>query len=249
MTLLIRKDRPADQKYNLFHFILGEQLFKLKTIDTKTVLINEMLENSRSKTTPRTLKSKITFPKSSASMRSPIHLELAPFKKGTKPDDPPQDVDISHLSSNTNLDVTCSLDTSCDHLLHLDSPIHSSEVQDTSSVESAEIEFIDELEEPLENNKLPPTEGFLEHHDYDLFSLNQEINTPCDNLNHHDTHVCENQDDVLIHATKLSHTFELPQFMAQHDCEDLKPTDTPSTVPTVSKLPVITPSILSVLTT
>ena len=145
------------------------------------------------------------------------------------------------------MDVTCSLDTSCDHLLHLDSPIHSSELQDTSSVESAEIEFIDELEEPLENNKLPPTDVFLEHHDYDLFSLNQEINTPSDNLNHHDTHVCENQDDILIHATKLSHTFALPQFMAQHDCEYLKPTDTPSTVPTVSKFPVITPSILSVL--
>ena len=50
MTLLISQDRPADQKYNLFHFILGEQLFKLKAIDMKTALINEMLEDPRSKT-------------------------------------------------------------------------------------------------------------------------------------------------------------------------------------------------------
>ena len=42
----------------------------------------------------------------------------------------------------------------------------------------------------------------------------------------------KNQDDILIHATNLSHTFALPQFMAQHNYEDLKPTDTPSTVPT-----------------
>ena len=37
---------------------------------------------------------------------------------------------------------------------------------------------------------------------------------------------------VVIHANILSHTFALPQFTAQHNCEDLKPTDTPSTVPT-----------------
>ena len=30
----------------------------------------------------------------------------------------------------------------------------------------------------------------------------------------------------------LNHNFALPQFMAQHNCEDLKPTDDPSTVPT-----------------
>ena len=149
MTLLISQDRPVDQKYDAFHFILGEQLFKLKGIDMKTTLINEMLGNPRSKTPLRTLKSKITS--SSASMRSPFHLELAPFKKGTKPDDPPQDVDKSRLSSITNLDVTCSLDTSCDHLLHLDSPSHTSDPQDASSVESVEIEFINESEKPLEN--------------------------------------------------------------------------------------------------
>ena len=46
------------------------------------------------------------------------------------------------------------------------------------------------------------------------------------------SHVYANQDDILIHATNLSHNFSLPQFMAQHNYERLKPTDTPSTVPT-----------------
>ena len=133
MTLLISQDKPSDQKYNLFHFILGEQLFKLTAIDMKAALIHKMLENPRSKTIPRTPKSKFTCPSSSASMRSTIHLEPASFKKDIKPDDPPQDVDKSHLSvstsTTTNLNKTCSLNTSCDHLLHLDSLSHSSEPQ------------------------------------------------------------------------------------------------------------------------
>ena len=236
MILLLFQDRPAGQNYNPFHSIKGEQLFQLKAIDMKTALINEMLGNSRSKTTLRALKSMITHPSSSASMRSPIHLEPTSFKKAIKPDDPPQDGDTPHLSvstnSITNLDVTCSLDSSCDHLLHLDSPSHSSEPQDISSAESVEIEFIDESEEPLEINKPSPTDVFSSYHEYDLFLLNQEIDTPSDNLNSQNTHVCENLDDILIHATNLSQTFALPQSMAQHNCEDLNPTDTPSTVPT-----------------
>ena len=153
-------------------------------------------------------------------------------------DDPPQVVDKSHLSDSTstttNLNETCSLDTSCDHLLHLDSPSISSELQDTSSVENVEIEFVPVFAEPLESNKFSPTDVFSVQHDYDLFLLNQEIDTLSDNLNHQDTHVCENQgqDDFLIHATDLSHNFALPQLMAQHNCDDLKPTDTPSTFST-----------------
>ena len=143
-------------------------------------------------------------------------------------------MDKSHLSvstsTTTNLNETCSLDTSCKHLLHLDSPSFSSELQDTSSVESDEIEFCPDFEEPLESNKLSPTDIFSVKHDYDLFLLNQETDSPSDNINHQDTHVCEKQgqDDFLIHASNLSHNFVLPQFMAQHNCENLKPTDTPS---------------------
>ena len=79
----------------------------------------------------------------------------------------------------------------------------------------------------MESNKFSPTDVFSVQHDYDLFLLNQEIDTPSDTLNHQDTHLCgkQGQDDFLIHATDLSHNFALPQFMAQHNCEDLKPID------------------------
>ena len=159
----------------------------------------------------------------------------------SSPDDPPHDVDKSHhsdsTSTTTNLNETCSLDTSCDHLLHLDSPSLSSELQDISSVESVEIEFVPDFEESLESNKFLPTDVFSVQHDNDLFLLNQEIDTPSDNLNHQDTHVCEKQgqEAFLIHATDLSHNFALPQFMAQHNCEDPKPTDTPSIYSTFTK--------------
>ena len=82
-----------------------------------------------------------------------------------------------------------------------------------------------------------PTDVLSVQHDYDLFLLNQEIDTPSDILNHQDTHVCEKQgqDDFLIHTIELSHNFALPQFMAQHNCEDLKPIDTPSTFPSFTQ--------------
>ena len=77
-------------------------------------------------------------------MRSPIHLEPTSFKKHTKPVDPPQDVNNPHLnvttSTTTNLNETCSLDTSCGQLLHLDSPSNSSDPEDISSIENVEIE-------------------------------------------------------------------------------------------------------------
>ena len=96
-------------------------------------------------------------------------------------------VDKPHLSGSisttTNLDVTCTLDTSCDKLLHLDPPSHSSDPQDISSVENVEIEFLPDFE-------------------------------------------------VQLDYTNLSHNFALSQFMAQPNCEDLEPTDTPSTVQT-----------------
>ena len=106
--------------------------------------------------------------------------------------------------------------------------------QDTSKID---IEFVSDPEEPLESNKSSPTDVFSVQHDYDLFLLNQEIDTPSDNLHHQDTHLYEKQDedDFLIHATNLSHNFALPQSMAQHNCEDLKPIDTPSTTSTLTQ--------------
>ena len=169
MILLICQDRPAGQNYHPTHFIKGEQLFKLTAIDLKTALINEMFENPRSKTAFGALMYKITPPSSSVSMRSPIHMEPTPFKKGIKSDDQPQNVNISHLSdptsTTTNLDETYLFDTSCDHLLHLDSPSLSSELQDTSSVDSVEIEFLPESEGKLDHTNLSRTDVFSGHHD------------------------------------------------------------------------------------
>ena len=115
------------------------------------------------------------------------------------PDDPPQDVDKSDLSESTstttNLNETFSLDTSCDHLLHLASPSLSSELQDNSieitetesvpdfedllqldstsvssqDTSSIEIEFVSESGGQLGNANLSPTDIFFEHHDYELF--------------------------------------------------------------------------------
>ena len=179
-------------------------------------------------------------------MRSPIHLDFTP---------------CDSTSTTTILNKTCPLNTSCDHLLHLDHPSISSEPQDNSIVGSTEPEsifdsedllqldsisvssqatcsietdFLPESEGQLDHTKLSPTDVFSGHHDYELFLLQEEVDAPHDNLSHHDTHVYEEQDQdvILTHATILSHTFALPQFMDQHNCEDQHPTDTPIKVPT-----------------
>ena len=133
------------------------------------------------------------------------------------------------------LDEACPLDTSCDYLLHLDSPSLSPELQYNSSVDSVEIEFLPESEGQLDHTKNSPTDLFSTHHDYELFLLQKEFDAPNNNLNHHNFHTCENQDDILIHAINLSNIFALPQFMAQHTCDNQEPTDDPIAVPTASQ--------------
>ena len=46
------------------------------------------------------------------------------------------------------------------------------------------VTIVPDFEEPLESSKFSPTEVFSVQHDYDVFLLNQEIDTPSDNLNH-----------------------------------------------------------------
>ena len=86
MILLLSQERPADQKYNTFYFLLIEQWFNLTAHDMRIALVNTGLENHRSQMTPRTPMTNFTSPSSSASMKSPINLELASFKKGIKMD-------------------------------------------------------------------------------------------------------------------------------------------------------------------
>ena len=53
----------------------------------RSALVNAVLENHSSQATPGTPMSHVTSPSSSASMRSPIHLEVASFKTGIKRED------------------------------------------------------------------------------------------------------------------------------------------------------------------
>ena len=84
MILLISQNRPSNQKYNAFYFILGEQWFNLTAHDMRTALVSAVLENHSYQATPGTPMSLVTSPSSSTSKRSHIYLELASFKKGIK---------------------------------------------------------------------------------------------------------------------------------------------------------------------
>ena len=255
-SLLIRQDRPNAQKHNPLYFLSGNQLFRLTAHDMKSALINEKLENHGSQTSSKRIKVVKPKPTNTPSkvptaiqtsgnnpndtpITVPTIIQTSVIKKGIKPVDPPQNVATSHLkdpiSTTINLDEACTLDTSSAHLPHLDSPSLSPELQYNSSVYSDEIEFLPESEGQLDHTKHSPTDLFSEHHEYALFLLQNEIDAPNDNPNHYDIHTCEIQDDTLIHATNLSNTFALPQFMAQHNCDYQEPTDDPIAVPTASQ--------------
>ena len=218
MSLLIRQDRPNAQKHNPLYLISGNQLFKLTAHDMKSALVNEKLENhgfqkysskrvkvvnpkptNTPSKVPTAIQTSGNNPNDSPiTVLTTIHTSF--IKKGNKPDEPPQNMATSHLkdpiSTTTNLDEACPLDTSCDHLLHLDSPSLSSELQDNSSVDSVEIEFVPESEGQLDHTKHSPTDLFSEHHEYELFLLQKELDAPNDNLNHYDIHTSVNQDDI-----------------------------------------------------
>ena len=232
MSLLIWQDRPNAQKHNLIYFISGNQLFKLTAHDMKSALVNEKLENHASQTIsskrdkldkpkPTNTPSKVpTAIRTSGNnpndtpITVPTTIKTSIIKKRIKPVDPPQNVASSNLrdpfsTTTTNLDEQYSLDTSCDHLLHLDSPRLSSEPTDNSSVDIVEIELLPESEGNLDPTKHSPTDLFSEHLDYELFLLPNEIDAPNDNPKHYDIPTCEIQDDIFIHATNLSNTFAL----------------------------------------
>ena len=208
ISLLIRQYRPNDQKHNLMYFISGNQLFELTTHDMNSALVNEKLENhgyqkyssKRVKVInpkPTNTPSKVpTVTQTSGNnpngtpITVPTTIHTSFIKKGIKPDEPPQNMATSHLkdpiSTTTNLDEAYSLDTSCDLLLHLDSPSLSSEPQDNSSVDSVEIELHPESEGKLDHTYHSPTDVFFEHHEYELFLLQKELYAPNDNFNQND---------------------------------------------------------------
>ena len=60
IILLISQNRPADQKYNAFYFIMGEQWFKLTAHDMMSALVNAVLETHSSQATSGTPMSHVT---------------------------------------------------------------------------------------------------------------------------------------------------------------------------------------------
>ena len=225
MSLLIRQDTPNAQKHNLLYFISGNQLIMLTAHDMKSALVNEKLETHGSQTVsskrvkvvnpnptdtpikvPTAIQTSGTNPNDTP-ITATTTIQTSVIKKGIKQDEPPQIVTTSHLkvpiSSTTNLDEAYPLDTSCDRLLHLDSPSLSSELQDNSSVDSVEIELFPESEGQLDHTYLSPRDVFSEHHDYELFLLQKEFDAPNDTLNHHDIHNCEIQDNRILSKDQI----------------------------------------------
>ena len=244
MNLLIDKGKSVDQKCNAQYFFQDDQWFNLTAHDMRRTLVNAGMKYHRPQVIPGTSLPKSTSPPSPAPMKSSIHLHPTP---------------CDSTSTTTSMNKTCLLNTSCDHQLYLDHPNTSPELQDLSIVGSTEpesildsedllqldsisvssqatcsieTEFLPEFKGQLDDTNLSPTDIISGHHDYEMFLLQKEIDASHANLNHH---ACEEQDqDVIVtHATILSHTFALPQFMDQHSYEYQDPTDTPSTVPTV----------------
>ena len=218
-----------------------DQWFNLTAHDMRRTLVNAGMKYHRPQIIPGTRLPNSTSPPSPAPMKSPIHLELTP---------------CDLISTSTPVKKHCPVNTSCDHLPHLDHSSTSLEPRDHSILGSTETESILESEDLLQLDSISvssqatcsietetnpsPRDVFSEHHDYEMFLLQKEIDAPHENLNHHVPHACEEQDQdtILTHATILSHTFALPQFMDQHKCEDQEPTDTPITIPTAFQAPM-----------
>ena len=88
MNLLIKQDRPADEKYNKLYYLMDEQwTTKLTAHDMKSALIDEKWEKQSSHMSPAPPCHMPHFrsPTSPVPMRSPMYiLELASFKKSIK---------------------------------------------------------------------------------------------------------------------------------------------------------------------
>ena len=86
MNLLIKQDRPDDEKYNKLYYLMDEQWTKLIAYDMRSALIDEKQEKQNAHMSAATTCHMPHFrsAKSPVAIRSPIYLELAPFKKSIK---------------------------------------------------------------------------------------------------------------------------------------------------------------------
>ena len=84
--LMIKQDRPTDQKYNKLYSLMDEQWTKQEVHDMRSALVDEKFEKLSSHMTSTSPCHMPHFrsPTSPVPMRSPMHLELASFKKSIK---------------------------------------------------------------------------------------------------------------------------------------------------------------------
>ena len=115
MNLLIKKGKSVDQKCNAQYFFQDDQWFNLTAHDMRRTLVNAGMKYHRPQIIPGTPLPNSTSPPSPAPMKSPIHLELSP---------------CDSISTATPVKKPCPVNTSCDHLPHLDHPSTSLEPQD-----------------------------------------------------------------------------------------------------------------------
>ena len=134
MNLLIKKEKSVDQKCNAQYF-QDDQWFNLTAHDMRRTLVNAGMKYHRPQIIPGTPLPNSTSPPSPAPMKSPIHLELTP-----------RDL----ISTATPVKKPCPVNTSCDHLPHLDHSRTSFEPQEHSIVGCTETESILESEDLLQ---------------------------------------------------------------------------------------------------
>ena len=86
INILIKQNRPADQKYNKFYYVIDDQWLKLTAHDMRSALIDMKLDKQSTYTTHTSISPMPHFSSHSlpAPMRSPMNLELASFKKSIK---------------------------------------------------------------------------------------------------------------------------------------------------------------------
>ena len=85
MNILIKQDRPTDQKYNKFYYFTDEPWLKLTAHDMRSALVDMKLEKQSTYRTPASISPipHVSSHSSPAPMRSPQNLELASFKKAS----------------------------------------------------------------------------------------------------------------------------------------------------------------------
>ena len=78
MNILIKRERPVEQKCNVLYFLLIDQWFKLTAHDMRTALVNAALEYHEFQPSPETFMFNLTSP-SSPSPKRPLSIWSFPI--------------------------------------------------------------------------------------------------------------------------------------------------------------------------